>query len=69
MPDKALVHRLDHLLPQVVNGRGDLFQIAHPGHFGKCAKQEIDMSSIDCGLPPSVQGFGQGPVLTAILKI
>ena len=43
MPEKALVHRLDHLLPQVVNGRGDLFQIAAPDNSSKAAKQEIRM--------------------------
>ena len=43
MPDKALVHRLDHLLPQVVNGWGDLFQIAAPDNSSKAAKQEIRM--------------------------
>ena len=43
MPDKTALHRLDHLLPQVVNGWGDLFQIAAPDTSSKAAKQEIRM--------------------------
>jgi hypothetical protein len=35
MPDIALQERSDHLLPQVVNGWGDLFQIAAPDKSSK----------------------------------